>query len=1042
MSLNITEPFIKRPVATSLIMFACLIFGFFAYQMLPVASIPSIAYPVIQVTTNYPGASHEDMTKLISSPLERQFMQMQGIQFVSTNNTYQTSTIILQFHFDVDITDAAQNVQNAINQALGQLPSNLPQDPNYVKVNPSDTPISFLVITSDTMSAQELYTWGYTYVGQQIGIVDGVANIQTFGYPYAVRVKVDPEALAAKNLSLTEVTDAINNQNPIKPTGKFYGPSWSVTMQADGQIYEADAYNNLIIKFVDGEPVRISDVGYAYSGVQNDKQPISWVDREGQTAAVVLGIYKQPSANTVSVCDTLMALVEKLKTELPSDVKLIVPYNQAQWILEAVHDVDLTLAVAFVLVVLIVFVYLGKLRNSLIPLVTLPVTIFATFAMMYPLGYSVDILSMSALTLAIGFLIDDAIIVLENIIRYVEEGMPPYKAALVGSQQIIITVVSISFCLAAVFMPMLFWQGAIGGLFHEFAAVMLISILLSGLISFALTPMLCSRFIPPYSGKEEKPSYMENFSNWLNRVLYGIYEPALYFAIGHKKLMVVAAVLSIVGSGLFIHVMPKEFLPENDLGIVQGFLQAQDGTSPQRLEELSRTVTSKVMENPMVTSFVNVQGYPSDGQALFWMMLDTNSKKYPGADVVIGELLKGLSDVPAINPFLKPFPLFNLNVGGVDSGKANYQFILQSFDEDALGETALKMIATLRASPKLSMVSSDYYPDARGLKIDFLRDQAEAYGNINPTQVENILSYAYGETYISQINRPEYLYYVILEVEDKQHRTPDELTKLYVGNNQNEQVAIDSIIKTSNLTTPLAVNRINALSSVTIAFNPGPDVPLSDAVNYVQTIANQDLPPNVMGQMAGNTQEFQKSMLQLMLLMLLAVFVIYIVLGILYENYIYPFAPLSAIPVAAFGGFLSLYICQESLSIYAMIGIIMLMGIVMKNGILLVDFALEAMEKEGKDEEAAMVEACKKRFRPILMTTLAAMMGSVPIALGIGGTIAQGRAPLGIAVVGGLIFSQCVTLLITPVIFIYIAKYSKKITGHFAFFQSHDHLSS
>lgn len=1041
MTINISEPFIKRPVATSLIMIAFVIFGFFAYQVLPVASIPSIAYPVIQVTTNYPGAGPEDMTKLISSPLEREFMQMQGIQFVSTNNTYQTSTIILQFHFDVDITDAAQSVQNAINQAMGQLPSNLPQNPNYVKVNPSDTPIAYLIITSDMMSPQDIYNWGYTYVGQQLGIVDGVANIQTFGYPYAVRIKVDPQAVALRNLSMSEVTQAINNQNPIKPTGKFFGDNWSVTMEAEGQIFDADSYNNLIIKYQDGTPVRLRDVGYAYPGVQNDKQPIVWFDKKGSSSAVALGIYKQPLANTVQVCDNMMHLIEKLRHELPSDMRLIVPYNQAQWILQAVHDVDFTLLVAFILVVIIVFVYLGKLRNSLIPLVTLPVTIASTFAIMYPFGYSVDILSMSALTLAIGFLVDDAIIVLENITRYIEKGQSPYKAALEGSGQIMITVLSISLCLAAVFAPMLFWQGAVGSIFHEFAAVMLISILLSGLISIALTPMLCSRFIPPQKEQENSLNFMERFSNRINQFFYAIYEPALFWSVKHKKTMVMAALCSIIGSALFMHSMPKEFLPDNDLGIVQGFLQAQDGTSPKRLELLSSKAANKIINHPMVLSFVNVEGYPSDGQALYWINLDLNAKNYPGAAAVIQDLLTDLDDMPAVKTFMKPFPLFNLNIGGSDSNKANYQFILQSFDEDALKNTAEAMLDKMHQSSKLSMVSSDFYPDAKGLKIQFLRDRAYAYGDINTTMIEESMMYAYGETYISQINRPENLYYVILEVDDKDHTSPDRLKQLYVGNKNNGQVAVDSIIATEDITTPLAVNRINALSSVTLAFNPGKDVPLSDAVAYIGELAEDLLPPNVQGQMAGNTQEFQKSIIQLMILMGLAIFVIYIVLGILYENYIYPIAPLSAIPVAAFGGLLSLYATHSTLSIYAMIGIIMLMGIVMKNGILLVDFALEEIDK-GQSIEQSIVEACQKRFRPILMTTLAAMMGSVPIALGIGGTVAEGRAPLGIAVVGGLIFSQCVTLLITPVIFIYIAQWSQKITGKMDFFKSHDDLSS
>lgn len=1036
--MNISEPFIKRPVATSLIMFAVVIFGFFAYRILPVASMPSIAYPVIQVTTNYPGAGPEDVTKFISSPLERQFMLMQGIQFVSTNNTYQTSTIILQFHFDVDINVAAEQVQNAINQALGQMPKNLPQNPNYVKTNPSDTPITYLIITSDTMSAQDLYTWGYTYVAQQLGVVEGVANIQTFGFPYAVRVKVDPQALAAKNIGMTDLASAINNQNPLKPTGKFFGDNWSITMQADGQIYDADAYNDLVIKFQDGQPIRVSDIGHAYPSVQNDKQPIAWVTKDGKSAAVALGIYKQPQYNTVQVCDNLMNVVARLKNELPANVDLIVPYNQAEWILQAVEDVDLTLLIAFLLVVVIVFVYLGKVRNSIIPLITLPVTIAGTFALMFPFNFSVDILSMSALTLAIGFLVDDAIIVLENIIRYVEKGMDPYKASITGSGQIIVTVLSISLCLAAVFMPMLFWQGAIGSIFNEFAAVILIAVLLSGVVSLALTPMLCSRFIPVY--KAEDKSGMEKFSLAFNAFFYNLYEPALLFSVRHRFLLLLVALASVGGSFYFLHTMPKSFLPENDLGIVQGFLQAQDGNSPIRLAELVDQASKIVVQEPMVSSFISIESYPSDSQALFWINLNDKSKNYPGADAVIKTMMEKLSDVPGLLTFMKPFPLFNLNVGGVDSGKANYQYILQSFDETALTQSAARLMEKLHESPKLSMVSSDFYPDAKGLQINFLRDQAKAYGNISVADIENSLMYAYGETYISQINRPENAYYVILEADDTKQKTPEDLSLLYVANRDGKQVAANSIIQTKQVQTPLAVNRINALSSVTIAFNPGPNTPLSEAVDFVSSAATETLDPNVMGALAGNTDAFQKSIVQLLLLMTLAIFIIYIILGVLYENFIYPIVPLSVIPVAALGGLLSLFICNESLSIYAMVGIIMLLGIVMKNGILLIDFALEEMQ-QGKNAQEAIVAACNQRFRPILMTTLAAMMGSVPIALGIGGTVAQGRAPLGIAVVGGLIFSQCITLFVTPVIFLYISNFNGWITTRFRFFKSHEELN-
>lgn len=1016
--MNVSSPFIKRPVMTSLVMLALTVLGLTCYKLLPVSSIPSLSLPTIEVSTSYPGASADEMARLISSPLERQFMLMQGIQVVASTNTYESSTIVLEFHLDVDINVAAQETEEAINKALAELPRDLPQNPTYIKTNPSDTPVTYLVVHSDTMSAAELYEYGYTFLGQQLGTVNGVADIAIFGYPYAVRVKVDPEALAAKDITLAEVAKVINDENPDLPTGKFYGPFKSIETVSDGQIFKAEKYNSLIIKYQDEAPVRVRDIGYAEASIQNDKQDFRWITKQDEEAVVVLPIYRQNNFNTVEVCDNVAALAEKLATQLPGSIKLDIPYSQAKWIRQAIVDVEITLLAAFCLVVVVIFVYLGKFRNSIIPIISLPITMTGTFILMYLFGYSLDILSLSAFTLSIGFLVDDAIVVLENIVRWIQGGETPYQGALKGSKQICLTVISISLSLAAVFIPILLLQGFIGRIFHEFAAVILIAILFSGFISLTLTPMLCSRFIPKYT--EEKRGWFEKHSERLNEFLVKLYKRPLHWVLKHRFTTLCLAVLSIGVSGYLFYVIPRSFLPPTDLGIVQMFVEAQEGTSPERMLQYLESLTKMTIKNPYVFTMARIDSYPTDNQAVAFINLVDRDKR-PDIWTFMRHLEEQyVEELIGVRVAMKAYPLINLQIGNMEASKAQYQFLLQSLDEKKLYESATKLIDKMKESTEFGNVSSDQEAHSPSLKINFLRDQAHSYGNLNAKDIENALQYAYGETYISKINRPENMYYVILEAENKYQIDPSKLSTLYLG--QNGPVAIDSVIETEHSTAPLTVNHTNALTSVTISFDVAPGVPLSEALLKLQQEAQDTLPASVMGLMAGETKAFEKTSKELVLLLLLAVFVIYIILGILYENFLHPFTALSAVPIAAFGGLLTLIVFKQSLSIYAFIGIIMLLGIVMKNGILVIEFALEEMQS-GKNAIDAAFSACVVRFRPILMTTLAAMMGAVPIALGIGGTVAEGRSPLGLVIVGGLIFSQAVTLFITPVIFVVMTEF-------------------
>ncbi len=1000
-------------------------FGLLSYKKLPVSSLPEMAYPVIQVSTSYPGASPDQIARLISSPLERQFMLMQGIQFVSSSNTYQSSEIVLQFHLTVDINVAAQEVDQAIQKALAELPANLPQNPTYVKFNPADTPILYLMMYSPIISPSKLYEYGYSFLGQQIGTVEGVANIQVFGSPYAVRVKADPQALAARNMGLADLSNAINMGNPEQPTGKFYGPNTSVVTRTNGQLIEAKGYQDLIVKYIDNAPVRLRDVATVEEGVQNDKQVFALTTKEepeGQQLAF-LAVYRQIGFNTVQVCSDVEALIAKLAPQLPHGIEYDIPFSLSEWITEAVADVEFTLLVAFLLVVLVVYLYLGRIKNSIIPLITLPITIITTFIFMDFFGFSLDIMSLSALTLSIGFLVDDAIVVLENIVRWGEqEHMDPYNAALKGSKQIIVAVISISLCLCAVFIPMLFMAGTMGELFHEFAAVIIIAVLVSGFVSLSLTPMLCSRFLSHY--EISRKTKMEMFSEWFNQKLLNVYEPALEWALRHRLMILLVSSASVFVSVFLLLSMPKEFLPPNDLGVIQAFIMAPEGTSPEKSYEYAKEFAQIAIKHPAVSKVPHISGNPTDNQSLLFMNLVERSKR---KDVwtVIKDLEKEFAHVVGAKIFMKAYPLINLQIGGSQAGKANYQYLLQSFNDDDLYKCAEELIATMSHSPKLKNVSSDFQPNGPTLDIEILRDQAQSYGDINATQIENAFMYAYGETYISKINVPQNMYYVILELENDFLRDPQDIANLYLSNNQNnandaQQVYANSIVNTKMITTPETVNHLNALSSVTISFDQADGVPLSEALDEINQLSQKTLVPSVIPMMVGNTAAFEAAMKQFILLILLAIFVIYVIQGILYENFLYPITPLSSIPVALLGGILSLLLCGQIISIYAIIGLIMLLGIVMKNGILIVDFALEIMEKEELNEHDAVFKACLLRFRPIIMTTIAAMMGALPIALGIGGTIAQGRAPLGIAVVGGLIFAQFVTLFLTPVVFIYI----------------------
>lgn len=1036
--MNLSKPFIDKPVFTTLLMITLVSFGIISYKTLPVSSIPQVEYPVIEVSADYPGASPDDIATLVAAPLEREFIIMQGIQVVSSQNYYGSCTIILQFHLGVDINVAAQETEQAIQKALSQLPKDIPKNPTYSKVNPSTTPIMYLAIHSPIANPWDIYQYGYSYLGQQLGTVDGIAKIDTYGYPYAVRCHVNPQKLAAKSISFEELKTAIDNANVQQPTGKFYGPDISMVMQTNGQLVKAEQYKNLIIKYEDNAPVTLKDVATVEDGLQNNKTSFKWYTKASPNGEDIcfLALYRQLGYNTVNACTEVENLLEKITPQMPKNLTLTEIFSLKSWILEALDDVKFTLYLAFALVVLVIYLYLGKIRNSLIPLIALPITIISTFIFMKIFGYSVDIISLSALTISIGFLVDDAIIVMENIVRHAQcEKIDIYEASVKGSKQIVLVIVAMSLCLCAVFIPMLFLQGVIGQIFHELSAVIIISVIISGFVSLSLTPMLCSRFLADYT--EERKTKIELYTEKLNNSLEKKYEKGLHFALKHKLSIICIAISSVILSAFLFIIVPKDFLPENDLGVIMGFAQMPEGTSPERFNKEIEEMKNIAIESPYVDYFCAVESFPTDNQGMVFYTL-TEASKRPEIWKIMKEFnQENYIRCIGVQSILKSMPLINLQVGSSTAGKANYQYILRSFDRESLDKSAQKLISAMQESSYFSNVTTDYQPNAPILNINLLRNQAHSYGSLNARNVENGLMYAYGETYISKINVPQNMYYVVLDMETPYSYSKNSFNSIYLANNpNNEMVNINSVTKNTLTTGSELSTRINAMPAVTVAFNPGENIALSSSLKEMEKLSSEILPNNVIKVAAGNTAAFEEAMEQFILLIILSIFVVYIILGILYENFLHPLTAISNIPVALLGGILALLITGNSISIYALIGILMLLGIVMKNGILIIDFTLEIMEQEKLCSVDAVFKACQIRFRPIIMTTIAAMMGAIPIALGIGGTVAKTRSPLGIAIVGGLIFAQIVTLFVTPIVFIYIHKLNTYLTTNYKFFQS------
>ena len=1020
--MQFSRPFIERPIATSLLMVGILFAGLIGYPLLPVAPLPQVDFPTIQVSATLPGANPETMASAVATPLEKQFSTIPGVSQITSSSSMGSTSITLQFDLDRNIDAAAQDVQAAINAAAGQLPQDLPSPPTYRKVNPADSPILILSVQSDTLPLTSVDDYADTILAQQMSQIPGIAQVNIGGEQKpAVRIQIDPAKIASLGLSLEDVRSALETATVNAPKGSFDGPQQSFTIYANDQLLEASGYNDIIIAYRNGAPVRVRDIGQAVSGPENAKLAAWQNGRRG----ILLIVFKQPGANVIETVNRVKAALPRLQAAIPPAININVISDRTQTIRASVNDVQITMLITICLVVMVIFLFLRQFWATAIPAATVPLALLGTAALMYLVGYSLDNLSLMGLTIAVGFVVDDAIVMIENIMRHIEDGMKPLEAALKGSAEIGFTILSISFSLVAVFIPLLLMSGVVGRLFREFAVTVTMAILVSAFVSLTMTPMMCARFLRDRHAITHGRLYKaaERFFDWL----LGTYERGLKWVLRHQPLMLGVLFLAI-GTTAFLYIaIPKGFFPQQDTGFITGISEAAQDISFAAMIDKQQALAAVIAKDPDIAAFASSVGpggaSPGENTGRFFITLKPRNQRKASADEIINRLRPQLAKVEGVALFLQASQ--DINVGGRLS-RTQYQYTLQDADLNELNQWAPKVLDKFKSLPQLQDVASDQQTSATSVTMTIDRDTAARFG-IQPQVIDDTLYDAFGQRQVAQYFTELSQYHVVLEVDPRYQADPASLSKIYVKSpTTGEQVPLSVFVKfDTDKTNSLSISHQGQFPAVTLSFNLSPGTSLGQAVDAIQKAEHElNKPVSLVGTFQGSAQAFQDSLATQPYLIGAALVVVYLILGMLYESYVHPITILSTLPSAGVGALLILMAFGYDLSVIALIGIILLIGIVKKNGIMMIDFALEAERNQGLKPEDAIYRACVLRFRPIMMTTMAALFGGLPLMLG-HGTGSELRRPLGYTIVGGLLLSQALTLYTTPVVYLYLDRLNR-----------------